>query len=150
MPENVESDRNATGSAKESTERTNGLGKGLATAAIVGVGAALIEIDWIPGVLLGVAAMAAPNLVPRLGRGIRPLVRTAVRTGYLATQRTREWIAEAGEQIEDMVAEARASVTEEPSGKADTKAQKQVSGSKSGRPPGGSEQSPTSSDKPAA
>lgn len=80
---------------------------GLATAAVVGVGAALIEIEWIPGLLLGVAAMVAPELVPKIGRGVRPFVRSAIKNGYAASRKSREWVAEAGEQISDMVAEVR-------------------------------------------
>ena len=92
--------------------------KGLATAAVVGLGAALIEIEWVPGVLLGAAAMVAPELVPKLGRGIRPFVRSAIKSGYAASRKTREWVAEAGEQISDMVAEVRAASTEDESGAA--------------------------------
>ena len=90
---------------------------GLATAAVVGVGAALIEIEWVPGLLLGVAAMVAPELVPKLGRGVRPFVRSAIKNGYAAGRKTREWMAEAGEQVSDMVAEVRsASMEETPAG----------------------------------
>ena len=84
------------------------LGTKIATVAAVGVAAALIEVDWIPGVLLGVAAMLAPNLLPRMGQGLRPLVKGAVRAGYSAFEKTRETVAEAGEQFQDIVAEVRA------------------------------------------
>lgn len=84
------------------------LGTRLATVAAVGVAAALIEVDWIPGLLLGVAAMAAPNLLPRLGQGLRPFVKGAVRAGYSVVEKTRETVAEASEQFQDIVAEVRA------------------------------------------
>ena len=90
----------------------NKLATGLATAAVVGVGAALIEIEWVPGLLLGVAAMVAPELVPKLGRGIRPLVHSAIKNGYAATRKTRGWMAEAGEQVSDMIAEVRSASIE--------------------------------------
>ncbi len=90
----------------------NGLKTGLATAAVVGVGAALIEVEWIPGLLLGVAAMVAPGIVPKIGRGIRPFVHSAIKGGYAATRKTREWAAEAGEQVSDMIAEVRSSAME--------------------------------------
>ena len=79
----------------------------MATVAAVGVAAALIEVDLIPGMLLGVAAMLAPNLLPRLGNGLRPLIKSAVRAGYSIAERTRETVAEAGEQLQDIVAEVR-------------------------------------------
>ena len=108
-PEDVTSPEN-----KPFMTRKN-LTTGLATAAVVGVGAALIEIEWIPGLLLGVAAMVAPELVPKAGRGIRPFVRSAIKNGYAATRKTREWMAEAGEQISDMVAEVRSASMEDES-----------------------------------
>ena len=50
------------------------------------------------GLLLGVAVMVATELVPKAVRGIRPFVRSAIKNGYAATRKTREWMAEAGEQ----------------------------------------------------
>jgi hypothetical protein len=84
------------------------VGARIATVAAVGIAAALIEVDWIPGVLLGVAAMLAPNLLPRVGQGLRPLVKSAVRAGYSVAEKTRETVAEATEQFQDIVAEVRA------------------------------------------
>ena len=78
------------------------------TVAAVGVAAALIEVDLIPGMLLGVAAMLAPNLLPKVGNGLRPLIKEAVRAGYNATSKARETMAEAGEQFQDIVAEVKA------------------------------------------
>jgi hypothetical protein len=80
----------------------------LATVAAVGLGAALIEAELIPGILIGVAAMLAPDVLPKVGRGLRPLLKGAVRAGYAFTERAKETIAEAGEQMQDIVAEVRA------------------------------------------
>lgn len=85
----------------------NELSSKLATVAAVGIGAALIEVELIPGMLLGVAAMLIPNLLPRLGNGIRPLVKGAVRAGYSVAERTKETVAEANEHFQDIVAEVR-------------------------------------------
>lgn len=90
-----------------------GLGAGIATAAVVGVGVALIEVAWIPGIVIGVAAMAFPKLFPSVRAGMKPMLRTAIKTGYSASQKTREWVAEAGEQVSDMVAEVRAAAMED-------------------------------------
>lgn len=90
--------------------RPNGgsqLGNKMATVALVGLGAALIEVELIPGILLGVAAMLAPDVVPRLGRVLRPMVKGTVRAGYAFVEKTREVVAEAGEHIDDIVAEVR-------------------------------------------
>jgi hypothetical protein len=84
------------------------LGNKVATFAVVGLGAALIEAELIPGMLLGAAAMLMPDLVPKLGRALRPIVKQTVRAGYAVVDRTREAMAEAGEQFEDIVAEVKA------------------------------------------
>lgn len=89
------------------TEDPNALTSKLATVAAVGIGAALIEVELIPGMLLGVAAMLVPNLLPRLGSGLRPLVKGAVRAGYSVAERTKETVAEANEHFQDIVAEVR-------------------------------------------
>ena len=79
-----------------------------ATVALVGLGVALIEVELIPGMLIGIAAMAAPNLLPRLGNAFRPLLKSTVKAGYALAERAREVAAEAGEQFQDVVAEAKA------------------------------------------
>lgn len=77
------------------------------TVAAVGVAAALIEVELIPGMLLGVAAMLAPNLLPKVGSALRPVVKSAVRAGYNVAAKTRESMAEASEQFQDIVAEVK-------------------------------------------
>ena len=83
-------------------------GPSLATVALVGVGAALIEPALIPGILIGAGALLAPKLLPNVGGMLRPLVKGVVKAGYSATMAAREMVAQAGEQVEDLVAEARA------------------------------------------
>jgi hypothetical protein len=80
------------------------IGQKAASVALVGLGVALIEVEWVPAVLLGAAAVAVPDLLPRLGRAVRPLVKGIVRAGYKA----REIAAEASEQMQDIIAEVRA------------------------------------------
>jgi len=93
--------------AVERHDGQNTLASKAATVAIVGIGAALIEAELIPGILIGVAAMVAPNVLPKVGQGLRPLIKGMVRAGYSLTERARESFAEAGEQIQDIVAEVR-------------------------------------------
>lgn len=92
---------------QQTTEESSAITSKLATVAAVGLGAALLEVELIPGMLLGVAAMLIPDLLPRLGNGIRPLVKEAVRAGYAVTERTKETVAEASEHLQDIVAEVR-------------------------------------------
>jgi hypothetical protein len=83
------------------------LGSKVATVAVVGLAAALIEVELVPGILLGVAAMLAPDIIPKLGKIMRPLVKGTVRASYAVAEKSREMMAEAGEHIEDIVAEVR-------------------------------------------
>jgi hypothetical protein len=75
-----------------------------ATIAVVGVGVALISTELIPGMLIGVAAALLPGMGPKL----RPLLKSTVKAGFSAVRKTREMIAEAGEQVQDMLAEVQA------------------------------------------
>jgi hypothetical protein len=75
-----------------------------ATIAVVGVGVALISAELIPGMLIGVAAAFLPGLGPK----VRPFLKNTVKAGYSAVRKTREMMAEASEQMQDMLAEAKA------------------------------------------
>ena len=83
-------------------------GSTMTTTLVTGAALAIFAPELLPGMAIGVAAMLAPRLLPSLAVALRPLVKTAVRAGYAAAATTRELAAEAGEQVQDMVAEARA------------------------------------------
>ena len=118
MPEETQSEQ--TVQQKEAHEHTNGdagrqtaaaitkEGPSLATTALVGIGVAVVEPELIPGMLIGAGAALAPKLLPTLGSIVRPLVKTIVKAGYVAVVSVREMVAEAGEQMDDMLAEVRA------------------------------------------
>jgi hypothetical protein len=80
----------------------------IATVAVVGVGAAVFEAALIPGIVLGVAAVAVPRYLPQIGAGLSPLFRSTVRGAYRMGQKTKEVFAEAQEQVHDIVAEVDA------------------------------------------
>src|ERR687888_628106 len=64
---------------------------------------------WGPSVLIGVGvALAAPLLLPTLAAGGRPLVKTLVKSYLVVADAVSEVVAETGEQLSDLVAEARA------------------------------------------
>lgn len=67
---------------------------------------------WVPGVLIGAGiALAAPILLPEAAAGVRPLAKALIK-GYLAVaDAVKEVVAEAGEQLSDLVAEAKAEYT---------------------------------------
>jgi Protein of unknown function (DUF5132) len=75
----------------------------IATIAVIGVGAALISAELIPGMLIGIAAAFIPGMGPKM----RPLLKSTIRAGYSAVKKTREMVAEASEQMQDVMAEAR-------------------------------------------
>ncbi len=80
----------------------------VATVGIVGVGVAVFEAALLPGVVLGVAAMAAPKLLPRVGSALNPVFRSTVRGIYKIGQKTKEMVHETHEQVQDIVAEVDA------------------------------------------
>lgn len=60
-------------------------------------------------VLLGLGvAMVAPTVFPALASGLRPFAKALVRGGITLYDAAKEGVAEAGEQLNDLVAETRA------------------------------------------
>jgi uncharacterized membrane protein len=49
-----------------------------ATVGVIAAGVALLDLALIPGMVIGGAAVLAPNLLPNLGRRLRPMLRAAV------------------------------------------------------------------------
>jgi hypothetical protein len=89
-------------------DRTNEAVTVAATVGVVAAGAALFEVALLPGIALGVAAMLAPKFVPKVGAALSPMFRSSVRGVYKLGQKTREMMAEAKEQVSDIVAEVHA------------------------------------------
>src|ERR1700757_245666 len=85
-----------------------GLNKTVATVAVVAVGAALFEAALLPGIAIGVAAVAAPKYLPKLAGALNPLFKSTVRGTYKFAQKSKEMFAEAQEQVHDIVAEVKA------------------------------------------
>jgi len=92
----------------DTEDQGNTMASKLATVAVIGLGAALIEAELIPGMLIGAAAVLAPNFMPKLGSALRPLIKSTVKAGYALAAKTKETMAEAGENFQDIVAEAKA------------------------------------------
>ncbi len=80
----------------------------VAVVGVVTVGALIFEAALIPGIILGVGAMLAPKVFPRIGEGLQPAFRATVRGAYKAGRKARHAFAEAQEQVHDVVAEANA------------------------------------------
>jgi len=108
--------------AELSEDETNVLAT-VATVGVVGVGVLVFEAALLPGVALGVVAMAAPKLLPRIGSALNPLFKSTVRSAYKISQKTKEFVAETQERVEDIVAEVDAE-TGRPAGDAQQAADK--------------------------
>ena len=79
-----------------------------ATVAVVGAGVLIFEAALLPGLVLGIATMLVPKYLPAIGAAVNPLVRQTVRGAYKMGQKTKEMVAEAQEQVHDIVAEVDA------------------------------------------
>ncbi len=60
-------------------------------------------------ILLGLGvAIVAPTVLPSLASGLRPLAKALVKGGVTLYDAAKEGVAEAGEQLNDLIAESRA------------------------------------------
>jgi hypothetical protein len=73
-------------------EITEGLGGGSLASTLL-IGATVVVL--------------APLVLPTTFAGLRPIAKTLVKGGILVYDTAREMVAEAGEQMSDLVAEAR-------------------------------------------
>jgi hypothetical protein len=104
-------DPNEEMSVAEATDGRDDVVITATTVGIICVGAALFEAALIPGMIIGVAAMLAPKALPALGAAVEPAFRGAVRGTYKLGQKARHLMAEAEEQVRDIVAEENAADT---------------------------------------
>ncbi len=73
----------------------------------------MLKGDAGRGLLIGLAAAAlVPLILPLVAGVAKPFARAAIKTGIIAYEKGREVVAEVGEVIEDLVAEARAELAE--------------------------------------
>jgi hypothetical protein len=70
--------------------------------------------SWFSSSILAVGAiLVAPTVIPALGSALRPIAKALVKNGIAVYDSAKELIAEAGEELNDMVAEARAEMEQE-------------------------------------
>jgi hypothetical protein len=98
----------STSTGSNTSQSTDSAGSPLLTTAIAGAAVAVLAPELLPGMAVGVAAVMAPKILPAIGHILGPVFKTAVRAGYGAAVKAREIASEAGEQIQDIVAEAKA------------------------------------------
>ncbi len=97
-----------TDEAHENAHRINETVAMAATVGVVAVGVALFEVALLPGMVIGVAAMLVPKYLPQMGAAFTPMLKSTFRTAYKFGQKTREMVADAKEQVDDIVAEVHA------------------------------------------
>lgn len=69
----------------------------------------LVKSDLAKGLAIGVgAALLTPVVLPALATIARPAARAAIKAGIIVYEKSREALAEVGEVLDDLVAEARA------------------------------------------
>jgi hypothetical protein len=77
----------------------------------------LLKNDTAKGVAIGLgAALAGVAAIPVIMSVGRPFARVAIKSGLLFLEKGREAIAEAGEGLEDLVAEVKAELAAEQAG----------------------------------
>jgi hypothetical protein len=110
MPKATKEDTHgASGTSTEGGDRhSETSGSPVITTMIAGAAVAVLAPELLPGMAIGVAAVMAPKILPVVGNILNPLFKTAVRAGYGAAVKAREMASEASEQIQDIVAEAKA------------------------------------------
>lgn len=74
----------------------DGLGGSIATGLAIGVGATILS----------------PVVIPIAANVVKPLAKAAIKSGILIYEKGREMVAEAGEVVEDIIAEAKAELAE--------------------------------------
>lgn len=80
----------------------------LGAAAAAAIATAVILPEFLPAVLIGAGATLAPKLLPGVGYTFRPLLKTLIRAGYATFSTVQHLAAEAGEQMQDVIAEVQA------------------------------------------
>ena len=80
----------------------------LGAAAVVAIATAVLLPEFLPAVLIGAGATLVPRLLPGVGSTFRPMMKTMVRAGFAAFSTVQSLAAEAGEQLQDVLAEVQA------------------------------------------
>ncbi len=67
------------------------------------------------GIMVGIGAVIlAPIVIPAVAAVLKPVAKTAIKGGILVYRKSRQAVAEVGESVEDLVAEAKAEINAHP------------------------------------
>lgn len=84
------------------------LSSALTTIGPVGAGNIIFEAALVPGILLGVAAIAVTKRATEVKSTLFPIVKSTILSVKITSQHARELIAETQEKMEDLLAEIEA------------------------------------------
>ena len=74
----------------------------------------LFEDVGTPGIIAGIGALVlAPIVIPAIAKIGKPIAKAAIKGGITLYEKSIGTVAEAGEVLEDLVAEARAELADE-------------------------------------
>jgi hypothetical protein len=68
----------------------------------------MMKGPWGAGLVGAGVALVAPTVLPVVGAALRPLAMGAIRAGVMVYDTVQEAVAEAGEEVSNMVTEVRA------------------------------------------
>src|SRR5215469_12386396 len=89
--------------------------------------------SWTSSVLVGIGiVLVAPVVVPALAAGMRPLAKAVIKGGIMVYDRGTEMVAEASEQLSDLVAEVRSEINATTAAAADAAASAATDGNPMG------------------
>jgi len=71
------------------------------------------KADIWTGVAVGVGLLVAPVLIPMVASAARPLLKAALKGGFLVYEKAREVVAEVTETAEDLMEEVKSEVRTE-------------------------------------
>ena len=73
-----------------------------------GIAVAILQPELVlPGLAIGAGIALSPKLLPAAGRTFRSAAKAVIRAGFQVAHATKDIVAEAGEEVRDLVAEAR-------------------------------------------
>jgi hypothetical protein len=72
-----------------------------------------LKSNVVTGLAIGIgAAILAPVIIPMVAAIVKPLAKATIKGGLILYERGKEVVAETGEMVEDLVAEARSELSE--------------------------------------
>jgi hypothetical protein len=92
-------------SAREAVQSSEDFASRIAIVGVVAIGVAVVSVELLPGVAVGVAAAMAPKY---LGTRLQPLFKSTVRSAYELGRKAPSAVGGIQERVDDIIAEVKA------------------------------------------